>query len=73
MRVLNNNFAVLLAKKKLTVSKVSKETGISRATLSKLYHEKAQRISFKTLDTLCKHLKITLNEFFVENEEKERS
>ncbi|MDR1568606.1 MAG: helix-turn-helix transcriptional regulator [Streptococcaceae bacterium] len=59
-----NNLAVILAEKKLTATRVSKDTGISRSTLSALVNNTGEGIQLKTLDTLCVYLGISTNDFF---------
>jgi putative transcriptional regulator len=44
---------VLMAKKPTKISELSKETGISRTTLTDLYYEKSQGIQYRTLLNLC--------------------
>ena len=53
------NLAVLLAERNLTITKVSKDTGISRTTLTALSRNYGQGIQFDTLNSLCNYLKIT--------------
>lgn len=53
------NLAVLLAERNLKITQVSKDTGISRTTLTSLYHNNGQGIQFDTLNTLCLYLKVT--------------
>lgn len=57
--------AEILGRKKLKVSHVAKDTGISRNTLSGLYYNKSKGFNFDNLNTLCKYLNITPNELFV--------
>ncbi|MBE5956348.1 MAG: helix-turn-helix transcriptional regulator [Lachnospiraceae bacterium] len=38
------------------IQMVADETGLSRSTLSNLYHDKVTRIDLQTLDVLCKCL-----------------
>lgn len=49
-------FAKLLAERGETVNSLARATGISRPTLYRYYHgEKVKGIQFGTLDALCKH------------------
>lgn len=49
-------FAKLLIERGETVNSLSNATGISRPTLYRYYYgEKAKGIQFDTLDALCKH------------------
>lgn len=62
--MLKCNLAVLLAERKLKISKVSADTGISRTTLTALSSNQSQGIQFDTLNTLCSYLRVTPAEFF---------
>ena len=62
--MLKCNLAVLLAERNLKITKVSRDTGISRTTLTSLANNYSQGIQFETLDTLCAYLKITPADFF---------
>ena len=59
------NLAVLLAERRLTISKVSQDTGISRTTLTALAGRSARGAQFDTLDALCQYLKIAPDALFI--------
>lgn len=61
---MRNNFRVILAEKELTITDVSKATGISRTTLNALFYKRAKGIQFQTLLVLCKFLKCEIGELF---------
>jgi putative transcriptional regulator len=50
----------LLGERKLKISDVSRDTGINRGTLTRLYHETAERIELEVLDKLCGYLGVTV-------------
>lgn len=56
------NLSVLLAERNLRITKVSKDTGISRTTLTSLSSNKAQGIQFDTINTLCNYLNVNPNQ-----------
>lgn len=56
----------LLAERRLSITKVSKDTGISRATLTGLYYHHGRGMQIKTLNTLCNYFNITPLELFEE-------
>lgn len=56
------NLSVLLAERKLKISKVAVDTGISRTTLTALAHNYTQGIQFDTLNTLCSYLAVSPNQ-----------
>lgn len=61
---MQNNFRVLLAKKKLKMSDVVSGTGLSKNTVRALYYETAKGVQFQTLETLCKFLNCEIGEIF---------
>jgi putative transcriptional regulator len=54
--MVNNRFSAILGEKLLKISKVSKDTGISRTTLTNLYYQRSTQISFEVLNKLCTYL-----------------
>lgn len=46
----------LLGERKLTLQKVHEATGISRTTLTDIYHEKVKQMKFETMQKLCDFL-----------------
>jgi len=58
------NLSVLLAERSLKITKVSKDTGISRTTLTSLSNNQAQGIQFETMDTLCNYLNVKPSDLF---------
>ena len=59
------NLAVLLAERRLTISKVSEDNRVSRTTLTALASGGAKGIQFDTLNTLCQYLKISPGDLFI--------
>ena len=47
------NLSVLLAERRLTLTKVAQDTGLSRTTLTALTTRSAKGIQFDTLNRLC--------------------
>lgn len=60
-----SNLAVLLAERGLKITQVSKDTGISRTTLTALTQGNAQGIQLDTMSTLCTYLQATPNDIFL--------
>lgn len=54
------HFARLLGERKLKISDVARDTGINRGTLTRLYHETAERVELDVLDKLCDYLGVDL-------------
>lgn len=68
---MRNNLSMIMGRKRITATKLSEDTGVSRTTIHELYREKQINPSFSTVSKLCKSLDVTLNEFFGINEKKE--
>ncbi|MEX6642421.1 helix-turn-helix transcriptional regulator [Clostridium perfringens] len=60
--MINNKFSMLLGKRLVKISEVSRETGISRTTLTSLYYKKSTKISFDVLDKLCSYLECSISD-----------
>ena len=60
---MKNNMRVILAKKRLKVADVARETGLSKSTLTALYYERAKNSSLDTLKKVSSYLGVTLDEF----------
>ena len=58
------NLSEILGRRKLKVSELSRETGVNRGTLDRLYYDKTQRIDLEVIEILCKHLECSLEELF---------
>lgn len=67
-----NNLRVIMAKKKMSISKLSRKTGLSRTTIFNLYYEKSKGIEFVTLDKICKALQCSIEEVIISPAENEK-
>lgn len=52
--MLKCNLSKLMGIHKMSIQDVHEKTGLNRNTISNLYHEKAKRIDFETMEKLCK-------------------
>lgn len=59
-----NKFSTILGSKLLKITKVSRDTGISRTTLTNLYFRRSIEISFEVLDKLCGYLDCEVSDLF---------
>jgi putative transcriptional regulator len=53
--VIKCRLSSLLGDRKLKIADVARDTGINRGTLTRLYHETAERIELDVLDKLCEY------------------
>ncbi len=54
----------LFGERKLKISDVARDTAINRGTLTRLYHETAERIDLSVIGALCDYLNIDVCELF---------
>lgn len=47
------NLSKMMGMHKMNIQDVHEKTGLNRNTISNLYHEKATRIDFETINRLC--------------------
>ncbi len=50
------NLSRIMGEQKLKISELSRDTGINRGTLTRLYQETAERVELDVLDKLCIYL-----------------
>jgi len=62
--MLRCNLNVLLSERNVKITRVSRDTGISRTTLTALCYNHGQGIQFDTLNTLCCYLSVTPEQIF---------
>ena len=53
MMAIHCKLSVLMGEKRYNIQDVYEKTGLSRGTISNLYHDKMQRIDYETLNKLC--------------------
>jgi len=59
-----NKFSALLGERLIKISAISKQTGISRTTLTNLYYRRSTYISFDVLNKLCGFLDCSVDDIF---------
>lgn len=69
MNRVKNEFAALLGDRKKKISDVARETGVSRTTLTNLYYETNQAISFDVLSKLCEYFQCGVGDILTIHEE----
>ena len=59
---MKNNMRAILAKKRLKVADVARETGLSKSTLTALYYERTKRPDIETLLKIANYLGVSIDE-----------
>lgn len=62
--MIRNRLSILLAERSIKITRVAKDTGISRSTLNNISKNDTDMIRLDTINTLCKYLNVTPCEFF---------
>ena len=52
----------VMGEKRVKIADIERDTGLSRTTITRLFHEKASRLDFDTLEILCNYLDVTVGE-----------
>ena len=68
--VVKNNLRVLMARKGVNIQDVSDATGLSRKSISKLYHDTSIQITFDVIARLCVYFNCGVNDLLTLEEEK---
>ena len=63
----------IMGEKKLKISDITRDTGINRGTLTRMYHETLVKVDLKTLNILCTYLRISVGELFEHHEDESAS
>ena len=50
---IRSKLSVLMGEKRYNIQDVYEKTGLSRGTISNLYHDKMQRVDYETISKLC--------------------
>lgn len=62
--MIRNRLSVLLAERNLKITRVAKDTGIARSTITSISQNDVKMIQLETINTLCIYLGVTPCEFF---------
>ena len=58
------NLSTLMGGARLTITKLSEETGLSRNTIAALYHDKETIGNYETIDRLCEYFDCPIGVLF---------
>ena len=54
----------IMGEKRLKIADVARATDINRGTITRLYHETAERIELNVIETLCTYLECEIADLF---------
>ncbi len=64
---------ILLAERRMTQKALEEATGLSRGTITALYHDRATRVDFRVVEKLCKALKCNVGDLFTYTPDEEEA
>ncbi|MBE6100934.1 MAG: helix-turn-helix transcriptional regulator [Selenomonas ruminantium] len=59
------DLSTMMGRRRCTIEDLHKKTGLSRNTISNLYHDKPARIDYDTIEKLCDALECSISELFI--------
>lgn len=65
--------STIMGRRRCSIEDLHKMTGLSRNTISNLYHDKPARIDYETIEKLCNALDCLISELFVLDKVKSES
>ncbi|MEK5065926.1 helix-turn-helix domain-containing protein [Cytobacillus sp. FSL R5-0596] len=72
MKKVKTRLHVLMGEKKIrSINQLSKETGITRQTLTRIYNEESNQLDFATIEKLCEFFECDLGDLLYLDEESE--
>jgi len=58
------HLARVMGDKRLKIVDVARDTGINRGTITRMYHDQAERVELEVLDVLCRYLEVEIGELY---------
>lgn len=59
---MENNLSVILGANLMSITELSKKSGVNRGTLTEIYYRRAKSVKLETLIRICDSLEIKLSE-----------
>ena len=62
--MLKNNLSAIMGATRIKIYELEKISGISRSTITRLYYNQTNTVSFNTIENICKALNCTPGDLF---------
>ena len=62
--MLKNNLSAIMGAKRIKIYELERISGISRSTITRLYYNQTNTVSFNTIENICKALNCTPGDLF---------
>ena len=67
------DLSTIMGRRRFSIEDLHKKTGLSRNTISNLYHDKPVRIDYETIEKLCNALDCSIAELFILDKPKQEN
>ena len=58
------HLSTIMGERRLKIADISRDTGINRGTITRMYHEEATRVDLDIVETLCTYLKVDIGDLY---------
>ena len=58
------HLSTIMGERRLKIADVSRDTGINRGTITRMYYEEATRVDLDIIESLCRYLKIGIGDLY---------
>lgn len=58
------HLSTIMGERRLKIADVSRDTGINRGTITRMYNEEATRVDLDVIESLCTYLKIDIGDLY---------
>jgi len=58
------HLSTIMGERRLKIADVSRDTGINRGTITRMYNEEATRVDLDVIESLCTYLRIDIGDLY---------
>ncbi|WLP95926.1 helix-turn-helix transcriptional regulator [Psychrobacter sp. M13] len=68
------HLSTIMGERRLKIADVSRDTGINRGTITRMYNEEATRVDLDVIESVCNYLRIDIGDLYeIINEDSSES
>lgn len=58
------HLSTIMGERRLKIADVSRDTGINRGTITRMYNEEATRVDLDVIESVCRYLRIDIGDLY---------
>ncbi|MBF4490852.1 helix-turn-helix domain-containing protein [Psychrobacter sp. N25K4-3-2] len=58
------HLSTIMGERRLKIADVSRDTGINRGTITRMYNEEATRVDLDVIESVCRYLRINIGDLY---------